>query len=101
MTKYKMKQEFKKYLKLIATQIREKKNLRKGSEDGYVEGLVTLKYEYRHHHIAYCLIRGRTIKQIENNYDPNNYYPKLSYVKDIKNQWMEKIDEEVIRDCAA
>jgi hypothetical protein len=96
-----MKQEFKKYLKLIATQIREKKNLRKESEDGYVDGLFMLSYKYRHHHIAYCLIRGRTMKQIENNYNPNNYYPKLSYVKDIKNQWMEKVDEEVIRDCAA
>jgi hypothetical protein len=96
-----MKQEFKKYLKLIATQIREKKNLRKESEDGYVDGLFMLSYKYRHHHIAYCLIRGRTMKQIENNYNPNNYYPKLSYVKDIKNQWMEKVDEEAIRNCAA
>lgn len=101
MTRYQMMQALKQELKLYAAEIREKKGQRKGSPDGYVEGLFNLQYEYRHHHIAYCLMRGRTIGQIEKNYNPDNYYPKLSKVETIKTQWMEKVDEQIIRDCAA
>ncbi len=101
MNMYQMKQALKQELKLFAAEIREKKRQRKGAPYGYVEGLLELKYRCRHHHIAYCLIRGRTIKQIEQNYDPDNYFPNMSYVEEIKNKWMEKVDEEVIRDCAA
>ena len=50
------------------TRIRLKEEQRNGS--GYKAatmqiGLLHLKLDYRHHHIAYCELRGRTREQIE------------------------------------
>jgi len=48
-------------------------------KDARKEGHAKDHYErqnYRYHHIAYCLIRGRTLEQIENhrlNPHPQNY----------------------------
>jgi len=47
--------------------------------------------DYRHMHIAYCLLRGRTMEQIESknreNNKPNTY---------LINEYMEKYREETI-----
>ena len=44
-----------------------------------------LKYEYRHHHIAYCELRGRTRDRIER---PNDkHQPNESYINEIKEQY--------------
>lgn len=40
------------------------------------------KYVYRHHHIAYSELRGKTREQIEK--PKENNYPNESYVKEIK-----------------
>lgn len=58
-------QEVKQILKNTAVEIKELKSTRKDVPDGYVPGLLNKQYEYRHLHIAYCLVRGRTIDQIE------------------------------------
>lgn len=85
--------ELKKRIKELAKEIKEMKGLRKDTElrrndtrckygSGYVIGLDKARYEVRHHHIAYCLLRGRTMEQIEpktreDNAPNSNYYTKI------------------------
>ena len=38
----------------------------------YQSKLRTLQYQWRHKHIAYCLIRGRSIEEIESHCSENN-----------------------------
>ena len=57
-------------LKEIAKQLRQQKKLRKKSHphhDKYIgNGYVfSLKDEFRHKHVAYCLARGRTLEQCD------------------------------------
>ena len=77
-TKIETLKDLKVALKEAAVDIRHKKSKRKGSPYGVVAGLDDLRYEYRHHHIAYCLIRGRSMEEIERNCAidnrPNSYY---------------------------
>lgn len=61
--------ELKSYLKVMALEIRSEKDKRKTVPHGYVPGLYTLRNEYRHHHIAYCLLRGTPAEKIEHNTD--------------------------------
>ena len=75
-------QELKQHIKNLAQEIKEKKKQRKISRYGYVDGLDNLRYEVRHHHIAYCLLRGRTIEEIERTTREDNqrdiqYYTKI------------------------
>ena len=63
--------------------LREKKGLRKESRYGYVNGLDRLRYEVRHHHIAYCLLRGRSMEEIESSPNEGNA-PNASYIDEIK-----------------
>lgn len=66
-------------LKLEALKIRAlkadiKTKQKKGDYAGHDQSkLVSLKWDYRHRFIAYCMIRGRTYKQIERTcrVDPN------------------------------
>lgn len=61
-------------LKLLAQQIRTLKSQRKQFSNGYVPGLAADQHEFRYKHIAYCLLRGRTLEQIENKVrDPNDW----------------------------
>ncbi len=48
--------------------------------------LLKLQYEYRHHHIAYCELRGRTRSQIEPKIREHNE-PNESYIKQIKEKY--------------
>ena len=52
-------------LKLLAQEIRTLKSKRKGSPNGYVSGLDSARNLYRVKHIARCMLRGRTLEQIE------------------------------------
>lgn len=57
-------------LKELAQQIRNNKVLRKKSHphhEKYVGdyALLRLREEYRYKHVAYCLVRGRTIEQVD------------------------------------
>lgn len=52
-------------LKVLATEIRTLKSTRKQCQFGLVPGLAGTQHEFRYKHIAYCLLRGRTLEQIE------------------------------------
>lgn len=64
-----MFQEIKADLKARARLIRETKaNVRKAQREGKVSGqseLYALQWDYRHRHVAYSLLRGRTREQVE------------------------------------
>ena len=59
-------------IKSLATEIRQLKSLRKTSPNGFVPGLAHAQYYFRHLHIAYSLMRGRTYEQIEAKTSLNN-----------------------------
>ena len=89
--------ELKQHIKGLAKEIKEKKGLRKESKYGYVEGLLRLRYEARHHHIAYCRLRGRTMEEIEptsreDNAPHSAYYHKIK----INIEPREVVNEEAI-----
>ncbi len=57
--------DLKLHLKQLAKDIKASKQKRKKLPNGYVPGLRSLRYEFRHHHIAYCELRGRKREEIE------------------------------------
>jgi hypothetical protein len=66
-------QELKQLLKDLASEIRDtnqdiKSTMKAGKWAGPLQAQhLNLKYKFRHHHIAYCMLRGRTYEQIESN----------------------------------
>lgn len=56
--------EIKEIHRQLALEIRHKKSLRKPLK-GFVPGLFELQVEFRHRHIAYCVLRGKTLDLIE------------------------------------
>ena len=73
-----MKQE----LKDIAEQIKSLKLQRKPLK-GFVPGLSNAQYKYRHLHIAYCLLRGRSYEEIEGKVREGNE-PNWRYIDELK-----------------
>ena len=53
-------------LKELAHDIRGKKSQRKELK-GYVPGLDRMRYDARHKHVAYSLLKGNDLKEIERN----------------------------------
>lgn len=87
-------------LKVLAVEIRQLKSTRKQCTNGYVSDLGWKQNDYRIKHIARCLLRGRTMEEIEPKYkdpmDPNHAYVKsmaLAIVKKIS----EVADGEALR----
>ena len=80
--------KLKKYLKETATEIRETRCKFKEAQRNRTGScqlrrkLEGLQYEYRHHHIAYCELRGRTREQIERKVRDGNH-PNETYINNI------------------
>ncbi len=51
--------------KTLALVIRHLKGRRKTEQGGYVPGLLDRSKDYRYQHVVYCLLRGRTISEVE------------------------------------
>ena len=60
-----MMSKVKSQLKGWADQIKVLKSQRKGAPNGVVSGLWRLRYDFRHYHIVYCELRGRSRDEIE------------------------------------
>lgn len=69
----------------INNQIREKKAQRRLNK-GFVQGLHELRIEIRHRHIAYCILRGRTLDQIEPKRD---HEPSDSLINKYNDEYLE------------
>lgn len=100
-----MLRETKSKLKKIATEIRTLKNQRplknRGDKKLWIidSDLCQLKYHFRHIHIAYCELRGRSRVQIEKPSEFNK--PNQSYIDKIKKEILDKYEaEQAIRACA-
>ena len=100
--------ELKQHIKELSKEIKELKGLRKDTElrrndprakygSGFVIGLDKARYEARHHHIAYCLLKGRTMEEIEPSTRIGNK-PNASYIDEIKMKIepMEEANEKAI-----
>ena len=85
-------QELKKELKTLATEIRKtrteyKDRQRNGTYSEWVTALRRLKklqWEFRHKHIAYCLLRGTLYEDIEKTVGDDNQ-PNWSIIEGVKN----------------
>jgi len=81
-----MLKELKNELKYLAAKIRKdraevKANQRAGTYSGQPE-LEHLRFKFRHKHIAYCLLRGRTREQIEAKVCDHNK-PDEDYIQEL------------------
>ena len=79
-----MLKELKTELKALAVRIRKERAEHKAAQRA---GTCTyspdnLSYTYRHKHIAYCLLRGRTREQIENKVREDNK-PNEDYIQEL------------------
>jgi len=62
-------------------------NLRKDPVWKTEARLKHLQYEFRHHHIAYCELRGRTRDQIEQTHRDDTPTPDEGYIRAIKDMY--------------
>lgn len=88
--------ELKKYLKEKAESIslakKELKDFQKGHngyDGGYFKLIKEFAYEYRHHHIAYCLMRGKEYEVIEKSHENNK--PNFNYIEEIRGTFYENV----------
>lgn len=86
----------KKYLKKQAALIRAtKKELKTyqkkhgGSDGGYFYTLWKLSRDYRHHHIAYSMLKGKTYEVIESA--NTKIAPNMQIVKEIRDAYTENV----------
>lgn len=86
----------KKYLKEHAAIIRAvKKELKAyqkkhgGYDGGYFSKLWKLSRDYRHHHIAYSMLRGKTYEVIESA--TTKIAPNMQIVKEIRDAYTENV----------
>ena len=90
--------DLKEQLKSWGTEIRQLKNSRKMDKRGDVplwsieSKIYHLKYEFRHHHIAYCELRGRTREQIE--IPAEDHRPDQRFIDSIKQTILKKLEDE-------
>ena len=88
--------KLKKYLKETAAQIRTtryqyKEAQRTGARISIIWNLIVqldkLRRDYRHHHIAYCELRGRQRDQIEQTHRKDTLRPNENEIQRIKKEY--------------
>lgn len=85
-------------LKVLATEIRTLKSKRKEMR-GYVPGLSSAQDQFRIKHIARCMLRGRTLEQIEPKLrDPNSYHH--AYIRKQAAKLVTEILQQEVLDAA-
>lgn len=99
MTRKQLFDEIKEVQKIRAKEIRKlkasrKQDKRNGRKLWEIESDIRdLKYDFRHVHIAYCEIRGRSREQIERPKDYNK--ASQHQIDKLKEKWASKINEDV------
>lgn len=83
-----VKEELKaKAKKLSALKIEIKETMRSGKYAGRLQNaLIDDKCEWRHKHIAYCMIKGKKLEEIE-SYCHDDNKPNLDVVQMYINKW--------------
>lgn len=96
MERYEYMLNKKQYLKKLAKEIRELKPRRKQDKRGdtslyqIVGEIGKRQYEFRHQHIAYCLLRGREMHEIENKTRDDNK-PNERYIDALLAEYEEAV----------
>jgi hypothetical protein len=87
--------ELKNYLKKLAIEIREYKSKHKevqrqngGGGSRYIGEIYSRQFLYRHHHIAYSELRGKTRDQIEKPKENNK--PNEKVIEKIKKDYFDE-----------
>jgi hypothetical protein len=87
--------ELKQRLKELALSIRQTKHMYKDCQRGKVKWADYYEFcktqpggDYRHMHIAYCLLRGKKYEQVENKVKEGNE-PNWALIEVIMNQYRE------------
>lgn len=79
-------------LKALAVDIRNLKKTRKQCSNGYVPGLFERQHDFRVKHVFRCLIRGRTLEQIESSrvtaVPPISHYPEQILQRSLSHLFM-------------
>jgi len=83
------------YIRGCRNTARDLKQCGRGPEAHNINiGLVNVSFVYRHYHIAYCELRGRTRDQIEK---PLRALPVIeSRIKEIKETFTEEVIDEAV-----
>jgi hypothetical protein len=83
-----VKEELKKMAeKLRQIRIDIAETQKKGEYAGYMQSEQRfLKFEFRHRHIAYCMLRGRSYEQIERKFR-EGHEPDMNYVEKLQEQF--------------
>lgn len=83
----KVKNELKVEAKMLTDlKIEIKEKQRNGNAGNLQWKLINLKYNWRHKHIAYCLIKGRKLEEIE-KYCHEHNKPNLNVIQMYINKW--------------
>lgn len=69
-----------------------------GYDGGFYFTLYKLKYEYRHKHITYCLMKGRSYDVIERPAENNK--PDMQYIKELMDIYESEKTTENVYSCA-
>ena len=97
MTFKELKNKIKEEQKVLAQKIKEQKSTRKSVPYGYVDGLDSNRFTYRHIHIMYCNFFNNTpYEKIEAKCHEK---PSSWFLDDLRKEWEGEIDE-ALRDCA-
>lgn len=95
-------QKIKEENKALAKSIREQKITFKNAQreignysayEKYGSDLEKMQWDFRHRHIAYCLLRGRTMEQIENKNREGNE-PSKNLIDTYYDMFMAAIEKE-------
>lgn len=93
-----LKNKIKEEQKALAKEIRELKNKRKHVPCGYVSGLDSKRWYYRHKHIAYCQFFNMTPYGLIE--DHCNEEPSTSTIERYMKEWTNELETEDVRNCA-
>jgi len=92
----KIKEELKTEALLLRNLKQECKDGQRGTNKGprvWQEDVLKAKWIWRHKHIAYCLLRGRKIEEIERKVHEHNK-PRISII----DQYIEEFTKEITND---
>jgi hypothetical protein len=101
MSRIELKKELKHLVEQIKTAKVDLKSYQKsnrGCDGGNYFVLFKLRHEYRHKHIAYCMMKGRCYDVIEKPAENNK--PDMQYVKELIDTYGTEKAIEDVRACA-
>ena len=76
-------------IRLAKNELKEHQREHGGYDGGYFKLIKDIAYEFRHHHIAYSLLKGKKYEEIEQPGKEN--VPNMDYIEEIRNAYTEDV----------